>query len=172
MLKGIAYILLAAGLLLSPLASEAQQQSQPQPQGRSGPPQGVRRFDPRDTGPVALLLRNRAELRLTADQVARLQELDMQVELKNRPFVTQLVEMRRQLPRLQRGREPTQEQRTVFEAQMRAAEPLMKSIDENWKAAMRQVGQILTEEQKSKIPVLVSNERKSGERRRGGDGRD
>jgi Spy/CpxP family protein refolding chaperone len=169
--KGIAYILLVFGLALSPLASEAQQQP-PQPQPRSGPPQGVRRFDPRDTGPVALLLRNRAELRLTAEQVTRLQEIDVQVELKNRPFVTQLVEMRRQLPRLERGRDPTREEREAFGAQMRAAEPLMKSIDENWKAAMRQVGQILTEEQKAKIHDLVANERKGGDRRRGGNGRD
>ena len=45
--------------------------------------------------------------------------------------------------------------------------------DENWKAALRQVGrEILTEEQKAKIHDLVVNERRSGERRRGGDGRD
>jgi Spy/CpxP family protein refolding chaperone len=169
MLKGTPYIVLAFALLLTPLAGEAQQQGQP----RSGPPQqDVRRFDPRDTGPVALLLRNRAELKLTAEQVTRLQEIDAQVEVKNRPFVTQLVEMRRTLPRPQRGREPTPEQREAFVAQMRAAEPLMKSIDENWKSAMRQVGQILTEEQKAKIHALVANERKSGDRRRGGDGRD
>ena len=168
MLKGTTYIFVLFALLLTPLAGEAQQQAQP----RSGPPQDVRRFDPRDTGPVALLLRNRAELKLTADQVTRLQEIDTQVELKNRPFVTQLVEMRRTLPRPQRGREPTPEQREAFEAQIRAAEPLMKSIDENWKTAMRQVGQILTEEQKAKIHALVVNERKSGDRRRGDNGRD
>lgn len=167
--KGIAYILLGFCLLLTPLASEAQRPSQPE--NRSGPPQG-RIFDPRDTGPVALLLRNRAELKLTAEQVTRLQEIDVQVELKNRPFVTQLVEMRRQLPRVPRGHEPTPEQREAFRAQMRAAEPLMKSIDEHWKAAMRQVGQILTEEQKSKIHVLVANEKRGGGSRRGGDGRD
>jgi hypothetical protein len=170
--KGTVYILLAFGLMLTPLASEAQQPSQPQPQNRQGPTQ-VRRFDPRDTGPVALLLRNRAELKLTAEQVTRLQEIDVQVELKNRPFVTQLVEMRRHLPRIPRGQEPTPQQREAFVAQMRAAEPLMKSIDENWKTAMRQVGQILTEEQKAKIHVLVANEKRGGGGgRRGGDGRD
>jgi len=168
MLKGTSYVLLVFALLLTPLAGEAQQSGQP----RSGPPQDVRRFDPRDTGPVALLLRNRAELKLTADQVTRLQDIDTQVELKNRPFVTQLVEMRRTMPRLQRGTAPTPEQREAFETQMRAAEPLMKSIDENWKTAMRQVGQILTEEQKARIHALVDNERKSGDRRRGGNGRD
>ena len=172
--KAIAYILLALGLALTPLAGEAQTpQSKPQqvPGQRQGPPQ-ARRFDPRDTGPVAMLLRNRAELKLTAEQVTRLQEIDVQVELKNRPYVTQLVEMRRQLPRVPRGREPTPEQREAFAAQMRAAEPLMKSIDEHWKAAMRQVGQILTEEQKAKIHVLVANERRSGDGRRGDNDRD
>ena len=170
--KGIAYILLAFGLVVSPLASEAQQEPS-HPQARSGPSQGVRRFDPRDTGPVALLLRNRAELRMTAEQVTRLQEIYKEVELKNRPYVTQLVEIWRQIPRIQRGREPTPEQREAFEAQMRVAEPLRRSIDENGKAAMRQVGrEILTEEQKAKIHDLVVNERRSGERRRGGDGRD
>jgi hypothetical protein len=168
--KGITYILLAVALLLTPLASGAQQQGPPKPGSAS--PQDVRRFDPRDNGPVALLLRNRAELRLTAEQVARLQEIDTLVERKNRPFVTQLVEMRRQLPRVSRGREPTPEQREAFEAQMRAAQPLMKSIDENWKAAMRQVGQILTEEQKAKIHDLVANERRGDDRRRGGNARD
>ena len=74
--------------------------------------------------------------------------------------MTQLGEMRRQLTRPQRGQEPTPEQRQAFEAQMRAAEPLMKSIGDNWMTAMRQVGQILTEEQKAKIPAIVANERK------------
>ena len=83
--------------------------------------------------------------------MARLQELDRQVEEKNRPYVTQLVEMRRQLTRPQRGQEPTPEQRQAFEAQMRAAESLMKSIGDNWMTAMRQVGQILTEEQKAQV---------------------
>ena len=168
--KVIAYILLAFGLTLTPLAGEAQQ---PKPQqGQRGAQVG--RFDPGDTGPVALLLRNRAELKLTAEQVTRLQEIDVEVEQKNRPFVTQLVEIRRQLPRIPRGREPTAEQREAFEAHMRAAQTLMKSIDENWKAAMRQVGQILTEEQKGKIHALVANEQRSGggRRRGGGDARD
>jgi Spy/CpxP family protein refolding chaperone len=170
--KGLSYILLVFGLVLAPLAVEAQQPA-PKP-GQPQTQQQRRPFDPRDTGPVPLLLRNRAELRLTADQVARLTEIDRQVEEKNRPFVTQLVEMRRQLTRPQRGREPTPEQRQAFEAQMRAAEPLLKSIDENWKTAMRQVGQVLTDEQKAKIPALVANERKSGERddRRRGNARD
>jgi hypothetical protein len=55
---------------------------------------------------------------------------------------------------------------------MLAAKPLQKSIDENWRVAMRQVGQILTEEQKAKIHVLVANEQRrgGGDRRRGGDG--
>lgn len=170
--KGIVYITLMLALLLAPLRLAAQETGGPHG-GRSGRGQ---LFTPAEHGPVPFLLRNRAELRLTADQVVKLQEIDGQVEVKNRPVITQLVEIRRQLPRRARGQEPTPEERQRFEAQMKAAEPLLKQIDENWKFAMRQVGQVLTDEQKGRIPALLANEkrieRERDQRRRGNVGRD
>jgi Spy/CpxP family protein refolding chaperone len=172
--KHVAYILLMLGLALAPLPLAGQQPSpQPQKEQSSG---RARFFGPVDPGPVQFLLRNRAELRLTAEQVSKLQEIDRQMEEKNQPYVAQLVQMRRQLSPPPRGREPTPEQRQAFEAQMRAAEPLLKKIRENNFASMRQVGDVLSEEQKAKIPVLLANERKDdggrGQRRRGDDDRD
>jgi hypothetical protein len=173
MRKGFGFILLLLGLALAPLPLAAQQQGQ-QPGQQQGQRQSTGRFVRLgDSGPVQFLLRNRAELKLTAEQVTRLEEVDREVEAKNRQYVTQLVQIRRELPR-GRGREPTTEQRQLFDAQMK---PLLMKIDENWKVAMRQVmGQVLTEEQKARIPALIENERKSDggrdPRRGDGNGRD
>jgi hypothetical protein len=171
--KAFGYILLLLGLALAPLPLAAQQGQTPgSPDQRST---RQRFFRPTDPGPVQFLLRNRAELRLTAEQVVKLQEIDRQMEEKNQPYVAQLVQMRRQLSSPRRGQEPTPEQRQAFEAQMRAAEPLLKKIQENNVISMRQVGEVLSEDQKARIPVLLANEKRSDDgrdqRRRGnGDG--
>jgi Spy/CpxP family protein refolding chaperone len=149
------YIFGLLGLLLAPLSSAAQA-----PQAGRGPPAGDRRFDRDRKGPVEMLLRNRAELKLSTDQVTKLQEIDRQMEAKNEPYVTQLVQMRRQLPPPPRGREPTTEEKEAFRVQMKAAEPLMKRIRDNNYACMRQVGEILTDDQKAKISTLLEQERK------------
>jgi hypothetical protein len=163
-------MLLLLGLLLAPRPAAAQQQ--PGTQGQQQTRERFFRAD--DPGPVQFLLRNRAELKLTAEQVVQLQEIDRQMEALNQPYVAQLVQMRRQLPNLRRGQEPTPEQRQAFEAQMKAAHPLLKKIQENNVISMRQVGDVLSEDQKAKIPVLLANERKlNGGRdgRRGSDDR-
>jgi hypothetical protein len=172
--KGFGLILLLLGLGLAPLSLAAQQSSPPQGQGQ---PSGRERFfRPGDPGPVQFLLRNRAELRLTAEQVVKLQEIDRRMAERNQPFVAQLVQMRRQLTPPRRGQEPTPEQRQAFEAQMKAAEPLLKKIQENNVVSMREVREILSEEQKAKIPVLIANEKRAddgrGQRRRGSGARD
>jgi hypothetical protein len=173
--KGFGVILLLLGLVLAPLTAAAQQPSRSQgPQ--QGPQSSRDRFFRDDPGPVQFLLRNRAELRLTAEQVVKLQEIDRQMEERNQPYVTELVRMRRQLTRPRRGQEPTPEQRQAFEAQMRAAEPLLKKIQENNMASMGRVREVLSDEQKAKIPVLIANEKRAGEdrdpRRRGNGGSD
>jgi hypothetical protein len=174
--KGFGVILFLLGLVLAPLTGAAQQ-----PSRSPGPPQGSqstrdRFFRADDPGPVQFLLRNRAELRLTAEQVVKLQEIDRQMEESNQPYVAQLVQMRRQLSRPRRGQEPSPEQRQAFEAQMRAAEPLLKKIQENNMTSMRRVREVLSDDQKAKIPVLIENEKRAGDdrdpRRRGNGGSD
>jgi hypothetical protein len=171
--KGFGIILLVLGLALAPVSLAAQQPSQPQ--GRGQQPGRERFFRPGDPGPVQFLLRNRAELRLSAEQVVKLQEIDRRMADRNQPYVAQLVQMRRELNPPRRGQEPTPEQRQAFEAQMKAAEPLLKKIQENNVISMREVREVLSDEQKAKIPVLIANEKKSGDgrgdrRRGGGDG--
>jgi hypothetical protein len=166
--KGFGVIFLLLGLGLAPLSLAAQQ---PQGPGQGQPSGRERFFRPGDPGPVQFLLRNRAELRLTAEQVVKLQEIERRMVEMNQPYVAQLVQMRRQLTPPRRGQEPTPEQRQAFEAQMRAAEPLLKKIQENNMTSMRRVGEVLSEEQKAKIPVLIANEKRAeegrGQRRRG-----
>ena len=174
MYKVIRSLLVALCLLAAPLPLLGQQGSQPG-DGR-GHDRGMV-FNDSD-GPVRLLLRNRVVLSITSEQVARLEEIDRQLEERIRPFVAQLVQIRRQMPRGGRVREEsmTPEQREAFHAQMRAAQPLFERIRENNHIAMKEVGKVLTEPQKLKLRELLIAERNGDgggdPRRRSDDRRD
>lgn len=157
-------VLLAAALLAAPApALLAQQPGTPpaaeqQKQGRQGP----------RPSPVAALLEHRAELKLTAQQVARLEAIQRDLEQKNEPFRRQL-----EAARPQRGERPdgppSEEERAAMRARREQLRPQMEQVRANHRAAMEQVRSVLTEEQRETARQYLRGHR--GERGpRGGRG--
>lgn len=148
-------------LILGPLLCAAPVAAQEQPQEQALPPAHAehgRRFE---RGPVEVLLRHRDQLGLTDAQVARLQALDARMEERNRPLVERLLEMRRahRGERRDRERPLTEEERREMRRRKEQARPLMREIRQNNREAMSQVGEILTEEQKTRLREIIRERR-------------
>ena len=111
--------------------------------------------DDRDAGPIQELLEIRSRIGLTADQVARLNEIDAAMHRQNEAPVAQLVQVRRSIRALGRRRDFTPEQRAQYEAYIDQARPLMKQIRANNHAAMRQVGEVLTADQRGVLADIL-----------------
>lgn len=141
-------------------------------QGRPGEPDGRARQEQRDhrrggpdDGPVPKLLRHRAELGLTDEQTRRLQEIDRKMEEQNRPYVEKLIQIRREM-RGRPGVRPenmTEAERAAFQSQMEAARPLWDQIRKNNHAAMHEVGEVLSAEQKAQLRELLEKQEKQRE---------
>lgn len=158
-MKRLRSLLLLVFALAVPAAALAQK----------GPPE---RGDGREhRGPVEMLLRDRAELGLSEDQVQRLQVVKRQMEEKNRPMVTELLRIRREVdfPQRTRPEEMTPAQREAFQRHIEQARPLLDQIHRNNREAMKSVGDILTAEQKAKIRVKIEERDKGRDGRRRGD---
>lgn len=119
-------------------------------------------------GPVQMLLRHRERLGLTDEQVVRLEALDRRMEERNGPAVARLLEMRRRIradfPGRPRELEPAR--REEYRRRLEAARPLLREIRENNRAAMREVGEVLTPAQKKQVREIL----RRGRRHEGGDG--
>jgi Spy/CpxP family protein refolding chaperone len=110
-----------------------------------------------EIGPVAELLRHRTELKLSEEQTRQLQEIDRRMDEQNRPYVEQLLQIRRSLhvrPGV-RKEEMTDAEREEFRESMGRAAPLWEQIRKNNHAAMRQVGEVLNSEQKAHLRELL-----------------
>lgn len=142
--------LLLMALLLAPFPLVAQT-------GGTSPPAVEAKAQKR--GPIEALLEHREALRLSGEQVARLTQIDAQMRERNRPLVEQLVRMRREI----RGDTPrsalTPEQRAEQRQRLEVARPLMEQIRQNNHEAMRQVGEVLNEEQKQQVRTMLENRR-------------
>ncbi len=115
-------------------------------------------------GPVDLLLLRRDRIGLRAGQVARLQEIRRRAEERNGPLVARLLEMRRAVRAEFPGapRDLASARRAEYRRRVEAARPLLREIRENNRAAMREVGRVLTARQKEEVRRML---RESGERR-------
>lgn len=116
-------------------------------------------------GPVELLLRNRDQLALSASQISRLEEIGQRMDLQNQPLIARLVEIRRGATGEPRPQHGTPEHQEANRRRMEEAKPLMDQIRKNNHAAMEEVGEVLTSEQKAQVKQIID------ERRRRGDGR-
>lgn len=165
-IRGLTLVL---ALLAAPAALPAQQ--------HPSPPRGDGAKSAHE-GPVEMLLRRSERLGLSEAQVARLEEIGRRMEETNRPLVARLLEMRRGL-RADFRHDPDEmdpAERAEYRRRLEAARPLMREIRENNRAAMREVGEVLTPPQKDEVRRMLRDrhDEKKGhgdERRRGGGAR-
>jgi hypothetical protein len=132
---------------------------------RGGPGQEYRRGGPND-GPVAKLLRHQTDLDLTDDQVRQLREIDRKMDEQNRPYVAQLLRIRKDM-NVRPGVRPedmTDAERAEFQSHMQEARPLWEQIRKNNRAAMHQVGDILDARQKAALREMLEKQRNPRER--------
>ena len=178
MMRHVFRYFVALALIAAPAALDGQQGS-PEPR-RSEEQDGARRDDGKKghhgRSPVGMLLKDRTEIGLTAEQVARLKAIDARLEEQNRPHVRRLVEIRRALPDELKGspERMSPERRAAFHERMKAARPLFERINENNRAAMREVGDVLTQDQKTLLREKLRRKWGTGSdgRRRSDEDRD
>jgi hypothetical protein len=133
-----------------------------------GQPQQQRQ-DPRerDPGPITMLLQQRMVLALTPEQVTRLEAIDLQMEEQNRPLLTRTNRIRFLIRRLGDRADMTPEERTQYEAYMAEARPLLDQIQTNNVAAMRAVGEVLTDAQEAQIAQMLRERNDNDNNNRG-----
>jgi protein CpxP len=184
MKKTTTTLMLAGALAAAPLALAAQT---PEAPAHRGPHAGMMHRGPGHGPGLGALLRNRAELELTAEQVARLEAIQRDLHARNEPLRQQMAalmpeharrmqrmepgerprmtdEQRRQMreqrsERMQQHRRMTDEQRQQMRARMEQARPVMEQMRANAQAAMEQARAVLTEEQRAKARESIREHR-------------
>jgi Spy/CpxP family protein refolding chaperone len=165
-MKKVHLSVLLLSLLGAPAALAAQE-----PGAR--PPRGEHRGGRGERAPFALLLRHRAELGLTGEQVARLEQIGRDVETRNAPLRARLREAhgRYVAERREQIRRLTPEQRRDTLRRLRAERkekgrripeemrPLVSELRENTRQAMEEAKAVLTPEQKERARALMAAER-------------
>ena len=159
------HLLILPWLALAPAGALAQQPGPPPPRAHGEHWSGH--------GPIERLLAERDSLGLNDAQVLRLEAIRARVERENAPLVRRVMEIRRRVkarwvPRPQR----TPEQQAAFQATMREARPLIQKIHQNNRAAMVEVGVVLTPAQKERLRAMIHERWGEHGRRDGRPGRD
>lgn len=183
-MQRLLYALFASALAAAPATLAAQTQEPARSEARGA----MHRFDP-----VARLLARKAELGLSADQVARLEAVQAKMQERNRPLVEKLRAARaefrgdgearpRELTPGQREelrkrwesmtpeqreerRKQREERRAEMRKRMEEIRPVVEQLRENHRQAMTEARAVLTAEQQARLEELRG--RRAGER--GGD---
>jgi hypothetical protein len=153
-------LILLLALTGGALTAASAQGGGPDGPGR-GAQQGSQHRRSSEAGAVPKLLRHRADLALTDDQVEKLREIDRRLEEQNRPYVQQLIRIRHDM-KLRSGVKPedmTDEERQELRSHLAQARPLWEQISKNNHAAMREVGEVLNDQQKSQLRDLLRKPR-------------
>lgn len=187
--------LVAAALLAAPVSAAAQT-AQPQPQGEHQQHQGRRgergQMDGRrgpGGGPVQRILAQRQQLGLTANQVARLEAIQRDLQARNAPLHQQLEGLfpergeRGERGEGGRGERPqlTAEQRQQMQQRREQAEPIMQRLRASHEQALAQVREVLSDQQEAQVRQWLERREdhggrgerrgRGGEQPRGGAGR-
>ncbi len=163
MLRGLAILAFAAlpGTLVA----------QGPPAGGPGP-MGPRGRGPRN--PIATILAQKDTLKLTGDQVAKLQVMQSRLEEKNSPLVKQIEAKRPPRPEGDQAAPPTDEQRQQWRQAMEELRPVMEQIRTNNRESMDAALKLLTTDQQNAVREMMRSRRDGmrgrGMRRRGGSG--
>lgn len=162
-MKRVHRILLAFALLVAPAPVLAQS---PAPQGARAEQHGGRA--------AGFLLRHRAELGLSDEQVAHMNAIAARLQEQNRPLVERLraagLPMRPQ--ERTRLREMTPEQRRELRSKFEEHRPTLQQLRANTRAAVDEARAILTPEQQERARALMRDRKgEHREKRRHGDRR-
>jgi hypothetical protein len=106
-------------------------------------------------GPVERLMRFQGELALSPAQIGRLQEIDDRMDRQNQPLVAQLSVLRRQMRALGPPERLSPEARVQYQGHVGEFRRLMRQIEGNNHAAMKEVGAVLTQSQKESLRTLL-----------------
>ena len=130
-------------LLAQPLQASAQHQ-------RGGPSRGL-------TGAVERLYEHRVELGMTAAQLSRVQQIKDEADARKQPLWQQIMAIRHDLKARQRAEPnmPQAEKAALVERSGGDIERLLDQVRSIDHAAMREVGAVLTEQQKEMIMEMV-----------------
>ena len=128
------------------------------------------------TGAVEKLFEQREQLGMSADQLARVQTIKDAADTRKQPHWQQIMTIRRALKARQREQPdmPRAEREALAKESGDQVEALLDRIREIDHAAMREVGAVLTPEQKEMVREMVSRDRdgrddRSGDRARSRD---
>lgn len=120
-------------------------------EGQAGGRQGAR-----DPDPVPFLIGMRGELRLSDAQVSKLQQIEADAARLNQPLMARMGELRAQIRALGARDQIPPEHLGKFEEHLAEARHVMEQIQSNNWAAMRRVGDVLTERQKEQVARVLS----------------
>jgi hypothetical protein len=151
-------LVLAAGLLAAPTHALFAQ-SGAQPQQRAGQQARPGRGALGARSPIAMVLARGADLKLSADQTAKLRAIDAELTRQNDPLRQQLQQLR---PAGAAGAAAAQRAQLTRE-QREQLQSVMKQMRKNDKSAMDRAQAVLTREQKAQVKQLAAQ--------RGGAGR-
>jgi Spy/CpxP family protein refolding chaperone len=139
-------------LLAAPAPADAQQNHPPSPTARE-------RGLPPYAG-VGFLLRHRAELQLSDDQIRRLREISARLDEQNAPLVQQLREAGIPVHPARRGRveQMTPAEKKALRKKLEEHSPTLHQLRENTVSAMAEARRVLTTEQQDRFRQLLEEE--------------
>lgn len=113
------------------------------------------------TGAVEKLFEHREQLGMSADQLARVQAIKDTADAHKQPHWQQIITIRRALKARQREQPdmPSAEREAMAKESGDQVEVLLDRIREIDHAAMREVGAVLTQQQKEMIREMVAKDR-------------
>jgi hypothetical protein len=118
-------------------------------------PAGAEAGSARARGPISIILRGKAELGLSADQVAALEKIQSDLIARNQPLFQKIREI---VPPPGAGQRPLSPGQLTVE-QRAALAPLMREIHANERAAREAVRGVLTPEQLRKLRSVGAGKR-------------
>jgi Spy/CpxP family protein refolding chaperone len=151
-MKRILGLTLMAALMAAPAPAFAQQQpTTPRVEGEA------HRHGPAQRPAFGFLFQHRAELGLTDQQMARLQQIAQRLEQQNQPLLQQLrdagIPVR---PERRDGvRDMTTEQRSELRTKLEAHRPTLVQLRQNTDQAMQEARTVLTPEQQERMRELM-----------------
>lgn len=156
-MRQIHRLLLAAALIALPAVAEAQQNPPANRGGRMMQGQMSERMQQRS--PVQFFLDHKAELRLTPEQVTRLEAIGAELQARNQPLREQMMAARGERSGERPTREEMAQRRQEMAERRKAMAPLMEEMQKNNATAREEIQALLNPEQQKVAKDLLQAQR-------------